>query len=302
MKVLITGSSGFVGSHFRRMLDDGRNDLTCIDIKDGHVFREFLNTQDCREFFRTSNEHFDLVIHCAAVVGGRTMIENSPFLLAAEDLSIDAEMWRWAHRTRPGYTVFFSSSAAYPVKYQSGASPVRLYEGCIDLDDVDNPDFTYGWVKLTGEMMAREYSALDLKVLVLRPFSGYGETQDMCYPFPSFAYRASRKESPFTVWGDGTQVRDWVHIDDIVNAVMTMYDQGVTGTAVNICSGVGTSFNDLALLMMKEAGYTAPLNHLLDAPKGVMHRVGNPYRLNAFYTPKVTLEEGIQRCINHFLR
>jgi nucleoside-diphosphate-sugar epimerase len=301
MKVLITGSSGFVGSHFRKKLDDGTNDLLCLDVKDGVVLKEFLNTQDCREYFRANNTQFDLVIHCAAVVGGRTMIENSPFLLAAEDLSIDAEMWRWAERTKPKYTVFFSSSAAYPIAFQRSEYNISLREDHIDLDAVRNPDFTYGWVKLTGEMMAREYSNLGLKVLVLRPFSGYGETQDMCYPFPSFAWRAAVKESPFAIWGDGTQVRDWVHIDDIVDAVLTMHQQDVAGLAVNISTGVGTSFNELASMMMKEAGYSAPLHHLLDAPKGVMHRVGCPDRLNSFYTPRVTLEEGIRRCIKHFL-
>ena len=89
----------------------------------------------------------------AAIVGGREMIENEP-LAVATDLSIDSEMFNWAVRTGQPKVVYYSSSAAYPIKYQKENSEIKMKEDFIDLDNISNPDFTYGWLKLTGELLA----------------------------------------------------------------------------------------------------------------------------------------------------
>ena len=106
MKILITGHMGFVGKYFMEKYSS--HDILGIDIKEGN---------DCRDFFKSSNEYFDLVIHLAAIVGGRATIEGSP-LSVATDLSIDSELCQWAIKNKPGRIVYFSSSAAYPIEYQ----------------------------------------------------------------------------------------------------------------------------------------------------------------------------------------
>ena len=75
-------------------------EITCVDIKDG---------MDARDFFREDDERFDLVIHLAAVVGGRMLIEGSPLSLAV-DLSLDAEMAGWALRTGQTHIVYFHAA------------------------------------------------------------------------------------------------------------------------------------------------------------------------------------------------
>lgn len=283
MKVLITGSDGLVGRHFARHF--AAHDLTLVDLKTDRAYN------DCRRLFAEGTARYDLVIHGAAVVGGRTMIEGSPFRLAAEDLSIDAEMWRWALRTKPHHIVYFSSSAAYPVHLQA-APGHRLTEDDIDLDHLATPDETYGWVKLTGELMARKAWQEGLRVHVFRPFSGYAKDQDLDYPWPSFLQRAMSKASPFEIWGDGTQVRDWIHLDDIVRAVESAVVNDIAGP-VNLCTGIATPFNELAETMMRLVGYEAPIKHLPDQPRGVLYRVGNPEKLHTFYTPRISVEDAI---------
>jgi len=281
VKILITGDAGFVGRAFHRHFASSNHVIVGVDI---------VNGVDARDFFRTDNTKFDLVIHLAAVVGGRRMIEGSPLALAV-DLSIDAEMFGWALRTKPERIVYFSSSAAYPVVLQELGWQVQLEETDIDLSNIQNPDLTYGWAKLTGEMLASHAREQGLKVSVFRPFSGYGADQDLDYPFPKFIERGLNRQTPFQVWGDGKQVRDFIHIDDIVGAVMAGVDAGIEVS--NLCSGRATSFNQLAELVMLASGYHAPIEHLTAEPVGVQYRVGNLEFMLSYYEPKISLEQGI---------
>jgi len=287
MKILITGDAGFVGRAFHRHFANQGHDVVGIDI---------ANTlpMDARDFFRTDNTHFDKVIHLAAVVGGRKMIEGSPLALAV-DLSIDAEMFGWALRTKPRCITYFSSSAAYPTNLQNldeGAVKI-LEESDINLENIQTPDMTYGWAKLTGEMLASHARAQGLTVHVYRPFSGYGTDQALDYPFPSFIARGLAKSDPFEIWGTGNQCRDFIHIDDVVAAAEAGCRADIQ--TANLSTGIATSFNDLARMVAKIAGYEPRFQNLSAEPSGVDYRVGNPTLMNTFYTPQISLEEGIQR-------
>lgn len=300
MRALVTGGAGFVGRHLTKaLLADGWTvdtvdlDAMLMSTYEGERHQHFI--ADVREFFRVDQQSYDLVAHCAAVVGGRRKIEGAPLDLAV-DLAIDADMFAWALRTRPRKIAYFSSSAAYPVTLQTAGSWTRLREDHIDLDQVHTPDHVYGWSKLTGEMLARHARAAGLDVLVVRPFSGFGTDQAPDYPFRAYIDRAVRREDPFDVWGDGEQVRDFIHIDDVCGAVLTAVAARIEGP-VNLGTGLPTSFNDLADMVCAAAGYSPSIRHLPAEPVGVQHRVCDPSRMLDFYSPQVTLEDGIDRAL-----
>lgn len=283
--ILITGSEGFVGRHFLQS-PDLYGDIRCVDIATG---------TDARDFFRNDDTHFDLVIHLAAVVGGRMTIERSPMSLAV-DLSIDAEMASWAMRTKPNHILYFSSSAAYPVIYQTGEMPHKLIEDDIDLENIKTPDVTYGWAKLTGEMLMNNLRREGLSVTTIRPFSGYGSDQSLDYPFPSLIQRALEWQDPFVVWGSDRTVRDWIHIDDIVRISLKMARMRAN-EPVNICTGVGTSFRNLVEIISQQMGFKPEIVADADKPRGVAYRVGNPYRMLNYEYPRISLAEGVARAL-----
>lgn len=282
MKILITGHKGFVGRYFWERLDTPNNELFGADIKDGI---------DCRSIFKNSEVQFDLVIHLAAIVGGRETIEGRP-LAVADNFSIDAEFFQWCLRTKPKKVVYFSSSAAYPIQYQLEGNSFPLREDMCSHYSPKKPDMTYGFSKLIGEYLS---SFVD-NVYVFRPFSGYGPDQDLSYPFPAYVDRARRKLDPFEVWGPGTQTRDFIHIRDIVEAVLTAVNLDVKGP-INLGWGRATSFLELADMVTKEVGYTPQIITRPDKPVGCMHRVSDNSKLLSFYTPKITLEEGIREAV-----
>jgi nucleoside-diphosphate-sugar epimerase len=108
--------------------------------------------------------------------------------------------------------------------------------------------------------------------------------------------RAIEKQNPFEVWGTGQQTRDFIHIEDIINAVMVAVENNVTGPT-NLGWGRATSFIQLAEMVTYYAGYTAEIVTRPDKPVGCMHRVSDNSKLLEFYIPKITLEEGIERAI-----
>lgn len=291
MKILITGGRGFIGSHFhKRFIDD---DVTIVDLLDGN---------DALDFFRDSNAKFDLVIHCAAIVGGRKTIDGSPAKLFG-NFALDSEMLMWALKTKPRKVVYFSSSAAYPNSlqqekdfYTGENNKYRLKESDIDLNDMKNADpSVYGLSKLVGEHLI-QYVQDEIDVWIFRPFSGYSELQSLDYPFPSFIARAARQDDPFEIWGPtGLQSRDWVHIDDIIEFTLRALEHDPD--VYNICTGVPTSFNEFAEIVTSMVGYKPKFNRILSAPVGVQYRVGDPTKQNKIYVPRISLEEGIKRAL-----
>lgn len=292
MKILITGHKGFVGSNYVKYLNKPENEIIGIDIKEGN---------DCRDYFKTSNESFDLIIHLAAIVGGRETIENDP-LSVATDLSIDSEFFNWCIRTdQKCPIIYFSSSAAYPIQYQTAKVAKRLIESDIDLNNIQSPDYTYGWSKLSGEYLAMFGAKYGLKIHVFRPFSGYGEDQALDYPFPSFIKRIMERHDQFEIWGDGTQVRDFIHIEDIIESTLKGVELEIR-KPINLGWGIPYSFNELAKIAFEVSGFKPKhgIKHLTDKPVGVMFRCSNSDLLHSFYKPKITIEEGIARALERY--
>lgn len=321
-KVLVTGAAGFVGRHvIRRLLDRGdevhaidsiANFTGGVDPVDGwplfdprqystfHFYKE-----DCRTWFaRVKDTDFDYAFHLAAMVGGRLMIENNP-LAVADDLSIDAAYWGWAKEARPKKTACFSSSAAYPIKLQRPKGYVLLKEDMISFqDDLGMPDMSYGWAKLTCEYLAQlAYQKHGLRSICYRPFSGYGEDQDDAYPFPSICKRAlaERGAKVLNVWGTGTQMRDFIHVEDCVDGIMTTIDKIDDGGAVNLSTGILTSFIDFAKMAANIIGYRPDVKGLSEKPAGVHARGGDTTKQRQLgFKYSIDFRTGVEKALRSY--
>lgn len=245
---------------------------------------------------------FDEAYHLASIVGGRVKIEAEP-LRVGLDLAIDSVFFLWAwQRGRIERLLYASSSAAYPVDLQSPTGAVALREQEIDFAAarIGMPDMTYGWSKLTGEyltwLLATNHS---VPACCVRPFSGYGEDQDLTYPVPAIADRAARREDPLVVWGSGLQGRDFVHIDDCIDCMRLAIDTISDGTGVNIGSGTLTNFLEVAALLARIEGYEPEIRGTQQGPVGVHARYADcaeaERRLG--WRPSISLQEGFGRVL-----
>ena len=332
---LVTGGCGFVGRNMVRRLAETTGDqvifiddlsvgvhpsgwLNQTEIRSGINFSlwgedaRFLFIQDdarntLREFNKDHNyfrkafgfeiDRINDVFHFAAIVGGRMKIDGDPMVVAL-DLAIDAELFHWACTYKPDRLLYPSSSAAYPIDLQTESGAIALKESDINFKKMGEPDMTYGWSKLTGEFLAKiAASHYGLKVTCIRPFSGYGEDQDLSYPIPAIASRAAAKEDPFEVWGTGYQGRDFVHIQDVIDCILLAMDTIHDGTAINIGMGKLTTFREIIGIFCELAGYSPEIKALTDKPVGVHSRYCDMSFVEQTlgWKAKISIREGMTR-------
>lgn len=261
-RALVTGSSGFVGRHMvQRLLTLGW-DVNGVDIQPGRYGWQ----SNMLDYLRHETSPYSLVVHAAARSPHRLAIDTD-HSMHAYNTQLDAALFEWAIRTQQGRVLYLSSCAAMD----------------------EEPDM-YGRTKLHGEALASSARAAGVPVTVVRPYSGYGEDQSENHPFRAFVERACRHEDPFTIWGDGNQVRDWVHIDDVVDGALVACQNG-TEEPVQIGTGVGTSMNRLASLICMRAGYSPEFQHT-GTSGGAASRVMSS---GSVYQAKIDIEEGIRR-------
>lgn len=318
MRALVTGSAGFVGRHMVKELEPRGYEVLGLDTAPpiGKPAQHLFSRDN------TGSPVFDLVVHCAYHVGGRAAIDGTN-LNFAKNLQLDAAMFEWAVRTKQKRVLYFSSSAAYPVGHQAPAyveylaeiftkpgqlhRELRLSEGRYQPLYAANADANYGYAKVVGEKLAEDARKNGLEVTVVRPFSGYGSDQSLDYPFPSILRRASQGD--LTVWGPKGQTRDWIHISDVVGGALAVVESGTTDP-VNLCTGIGTEMGELAQMVFDAScdatgGCGWPHEevqptYLEDKPTGVFYRVGDPTRMLQYYTPKISLEEGIKMGLDDY--
>jgi UDP-glucose 4-epimerase len=336
---LVSGGCGFVGRHLvRRLLSAGHDVWIVDDLSTGLSPDEWLDGSRAasgvgKSVYNVAGRQvvfiaedfavtllkqlgliaqvgdevrfpaFDYAYHLASVVGGRLKIDGDP-LGVGVDLAIDALFFLWLSRNKETVqrVLYASSSAAYPIKLQQTTGHVALREKMIDFTtgDLGQPDMTYGWSKLTGEYLSYlAASRYGIPVACVRPFSGYGEDQDLTYPVPAIAYRVARGDDPVTVWGTGEQGRDFVHIEDCVTAMMLAIDKISDGSGINIGTGQLTTFIEVAETFIRLNGRPASVKPLAGKPVGVQSRYCDPSEMEnkLGWKPEITLEDGFSRVL-----
>jgi nucleoside-diphosphate-sugar epimerase len=274
---LVTGSAGFVGRHLVPVLQTAGFDVVGIDPNSEDKTPEYKNCESLWTYL--DRRRFDVVVHLAANIEGIDKRVAGGAIQFA-DAVLDYKMARWLELQPHGLYIHMTSCAV--------SAPA--------------PEDPYCSVKRFGEeMLMHTCKQAGIPAVFFRPYSGYGTDQSEAYPFGAILARALRGEDPLTVWGSNGTVRDFVHIDDIVSAIMDAVDGKLpTYIPIEVGTGVGTRLGDLAKMIAVAVGYKPQITVDESKPVGAAVRVMDPSTVTcggrgkvAGYLGSITVEDGI---------
>ena len=268
MKYAVTGGAGFIGSNLVKNLVERGNEIIVIDnlntgkkknVKKNLKKINFFEV-DIRDFSTIEDimKNVDGIFHEAALAS----VQDS---FRIPDKFFDVNVKGTENIFKIGKklgikVVYASSSSVY-------GSPISIP---IKENDDKNPINPYAKTKLENDKMAEKYAKNGLKVIGLRYFNVFGPGQSKEYAgvIKLFLERIQQGLSPL-INGDGLQVRDFVYIDDVVNANILAMESNIDGEFFNIGTGTTISVLDLANMIIKFSGLKLKPIHRLAVPGDV---------------------------------
>ncbi len=307
MKVLITGAAGFIGSHLcERLLDDG---LTVVgvdnfdDFYDPRIKRQ--NIEDCLKnknfqlieadirdsaaMDKAVDGDIEIIAHLAARAGVRPSIEN-PLLYADVNVNGTMVLLEAAKKHKVNKFVFGSSSSVY-----GNNKKIPFSED----DSVDLPISPYAATKKAGELVCHTYHHLyGIHVTTLRLFTVYGPRQRPDLAIHKFA-RLIEQNKPIPVYGDGSMMRDFTYIDDIINGTVAAMNKCNGFHLYNLGESRPISVNDLISEIEKALDKKAVKEHLPKQPGDVERTYADVTKaVNELgYNPNTTIQTGLKKFV-----
>jgi GDP-L-fucose synthase len=260
-KVLVAGASGLIGSNLlARLLQEGAVVRATVHsrapvIQDRRV--EYLKCDltrgdDCRR----AVEGMQHVYLCAASTSGAAAIAATPMIHVTPNILINTLMLEAAYAAAVEKFLWLGSTVAYPVSDQ----PMReeqLMEG-----EPFEKYFYAGWAKRLMEVLCRMYGdklPRKMTTIVLRPTNVYGPNDDFefatSHVIPALIRKCVERWDPLEVWGDGSEVRDAIYVDDMVDAMVLAAHKLDTYAAINIGLGKGYSVKEILRCLLELDGY-----------------------------------------------
>lgn len=311
--VLVTGGASFIGSHLvDALVTNGASVRVVDDLSSGtleniseHVAsgRIEFHQQDLLSpgVAEMSVADMDVVFHLAAIHGGRGYIDTHQ-ANCSRNLIIDGLTIKAAYEAGVDKFVFASSGCVYPVTLQMDVTK-EIY---LTEDIVGPPyeaDDAYGWAKLMAELTLKAYyKDFGFKSASCRFFTVYGERCTENHAVIAMIGRAFLKRDPFEVWGDGTQVRNWTYVGDIVSGLMLAAEKINDATAVNLGTEERITVIDAVHEILNYTGHRAEIKLLTDMPTGPLNRVASNQLAKEIlgWQPQVKFIDGLHKTIEWY--
>jgi UDP-glucuronate 4-epimerase len=305
MKVLVTGAAGFIGSHLsERLLDDGwtvvgvdnfddfydpqikrRNIKGCLKNRSFQLVE--ADIRDIAAMDKVVTDDVEIVVHLAARAGVRPSIEQ-PVLYADVNVNGTAVLLQAAEKHKIEKFIFGSSSSVY-----GNNKKVPFSED----DNVDFPISPYAATKKAGELICHTYHHLyGISITCLRFFTVYGPRQRPDLAIHKFA-RLIEQGSPIPIYGDGTMMRDFTYIDDIIDGTVAAMEKCTGFNIYNLGESRPVSVNDLVVEIEKALGKKAVKEYLPPQPGDVERTYADITKAarDLGYRPSTTIQVGLKK-------
>jgi UDP-glucuronate 4-epimerase len=303
MKALIAGAAGFIGSHLcERLLSDGwavvgvdnfddfydpqikrRNVSDCLKNENFQLVEADIRDSDAMD--KAIGPDIQIIVHLAAMAGVRPSIAR-PLLYADVNINGTMVLLELAKERRIDKFIFGSSSSVY-----GNNEKVPFSED----DNVDFPISPYAATKKAGELICHTYHHLyGVSVTCLRFFTVYGPRQRPDLAIYKFA-KLIEQDKPIPVYGDGTMMRDFTYIDDIINGIVAAMNKCDGFNIYNLGESQPITVNDLIAEIEKALGKKAIRQSLPLQPGDVERTYADVTKSvkELGYNPKTPIQAGL---------
>ena len=299
MTVLVAGGSGLVGSAIVRELKRLNQEVIGISSKDVDLL-ERSKTFEC-----INNLKPTAIINCAAKVGGIGGNNSYPVEFLSHNLQIQSNLMDAAHAAKVSKFVFLGSSCIYP---KDCAQPIK--EEYLLTGALEQTNSAYAVAKIAGIELIKSYrKEYGYKWISVMPTNMYGPNDNFDlengHVLPVLIRKfieAKRSDSgKVTLWGSGSPLREFLHVDDLAKAVMICMDKYDDSNQINIGSGQEVSIKDLANKISKAVGFSGEIIWDSSKPDGTMRKVLDSSKIaNLGWKPLISLEQGIASTVEWY--
>lgn len=302
-KIYIAGHRGMVGSAIKRNLESkGYTNLIYCSHKD----LDLSNQQAVNEFFKS--EKPDYVFLAAAKVGGILANSRYPAEFIYENLMIEANVIHAAYLYGVKKLLFLGSSCIYP-KF----APQPLKEEYLLTGELEITNEAYAVAKIAGIRLCKHYNQqYGTNFISVMPTNLYGPNDNFdlatSHVMPALIrkfYEAKINNEPeVTIWGTGTPLREFMHVDDMADAcvyLMEKYNYDEIGEFINIGVGKDLSIKELAELIKDITGYRGNIIYDTSKPDGTPRKLLDITKLHDLgWRDKIPLREGIKNVFDEY--
>ena len=299
MTILVAGKTGLVGSAILRGLNKAGKTAVGINSKDV----DLLDRKKTFEYIQDLKPN--LIIDAAARVGGIGANSNFPVNFLSENLQIQCNLMDAAHEAKVEKFVFLGSSCIYPKFATQPLNEKSLLTG-----ELEESNSAYAIAKIAGIELIKSYrKQFGYNWISLMPTNLYGPYDNFdlenSHVLPAlirkFIDAKNMKSNTVTLWGSGTPLRDFMHVDDLSEAVIFCSERFNENEHINIGSGQEISIKNLAALISSIVGFTGRIEWDKSKLDGTPRKVLDVSKLEAYgWTPKISLENGIRETINWY--
>jgi len=300
MTILVAGGSGLVGSAIVRELKRLNQDVIGISSKDV----DLLNRDKTFEFIK--NLKPAAIIDCAAKVGGIGGNNSYPVEFLSQNLQIQSNLMDAAHAAKVSKFVFLGSSCIYP---KDCAQPIK--EEYLLTGALEQTNSAYAVAKIAGIELIKSYrKEYGYKWISVMPTNMYGPNDNFDlengHVLPVLVRKfidAKRSGSgKVTLWGSGSPLREFLHVDDLANAVVLCMDKYDDSKQINIGSRHEVSIKDLAFKISNAVGFNGEIIWDSSKPDGTMRKVLDSSKIaNLGWKPLISLDQGIASTVEWYL-
>jgi GDP-L-fucose synthase len=296
MTIIVAGATGLAGSAIVRAFE--AKGATIIGINRAVVDLE--NSQQTEEFVASIKP--SLIVDAAAKVGGIGANNSFPVEFLADNLKIQGNLMKAAHKAGVPNFVFLGSSCIYP---RDCAQPIK--EEYLMTGPLEETNSAYAIAKIAGIELINSYrKEYGTSWISLMPTNLYGPQDNFelngSHVLPAFIRRfveaAESGASDVTLWGSGSPLREFLHVDDLAQAVVIASEKYDSCLHLNVGSGEDLSIQELARTVARAAGFSGEIHWDASKPDGTPRKVLDVSRIKALgWKPTITLEEGIASTI-----